>query len=183
MKHVILIHGAPYENEFYDAAKPSPSNTNWFPWLQKQITLKNELCQALEFPKPFDPVYSEWVNVFEQMKVSEETTLIGHSCGGGFLLRYLSENKDVRPKLVILVAPWLDPEPKELTTNFFDFEIDPELPKRFETHIFASADDFEGCLKSFAILKEKIPDAHWHEFSDKNHFCEKEFPELLEILN
>ncbi len=71
MKQTILIHGAPYEEEFYNPETPSPSNANWFPWLQKQMALKNELCQALEFPRPYDPIYSDWVSVFKSCNPTE----------------------------------------------------------------------------------------------------------------
>ena len=123
MKNTILIHGAPYEEEFRNPEKPSPSNTNWFPWLQKQLALRDEVSVAPEMPRPYDGIYSEWAEVMESYKINTETVLIGHSCGGGFLLRYLSENKQIKPTKVVLVAPWLDPEPHELTTPFFNFEI------------------------------------------------------------
>ena len=105
MKQVILIHGAPDKDEFYKPGKPSPSNGNWFPWLQKQFALKDMLSQALEFPRPYNPIYTDWVSVIENIKIDEETIFVGHSCGGGFLLRYLSENKHLKPKQIILVAP------------------------------------------------------------------------------
>lgn len=181
MKQTILIHGAPYEKEFYNPEKASPSNTNWFPWLQKQLALRDELCQALEFPKPYDPSYEQWVQVFEQMSINNETVLIGHSCGGGFLLRYLSEHSELKPKQVILVAPWLDPK-HELTENFFDFQIDPSLASRTNLEVFISSDDDEEMQTSFQKIKEVISEIHVHQFSDKGHFCEKDFPELLELL-
>lgn len=118
MNHVVLIHGAPYEEEFYNPEKPSPSHTNWFPWLQKQLALKDEISVAPEMPHPYNPIYEDHCAVFEQMKISNETILVGHSCGGGFLLRYFSEYPELHPKKIILVAPWIDPEPKELTTGF-----------------------------------------------------------------
>ncbi len=186
MKQVILIHGSPDEKEFYDPSVVSPSNNQWFPWIQRQLSLKDILSQALEFPKPYDPIYEEWVKVIENFIIDKDTILVGHSCGGGFLLRYLSEHPDLKPQKVILVAPWLDPL-HELPTNFFDFEIDPSLPSRTELHIFISSDDHEGVLKSFEMIKEKIPNAIIHEFKDKGHFVISDlkgeaFPELLEIL-
>lgn len=182
MKQVILIHGAPYEEEFYNSEKPSPSNTNWFPWIQKQLALKDVISVAPEMPKPYDPIYSDWADVFKQFSINSETILIGHSCGGGFLLRYLSENKNVQPAKVVLIAPWLDPEPHELTTLFFDFTIDTQLSERTDLHIFMSVDDFEGCLKSFEIIERELPSAHYHKFTNREHFTEQEFPELLEVI-
>lgn len=184
MKQTIVIHGAPYEDRFYSPETPSPSNSNWLPWLQKQLAIKDQLCQALEFPKPYDPIYKDWAEVLDQMKISSETTLIGHSCGGGFLLRYLSENKDINPGKVVLVAPWLDTQ-KELTTDFFKFEFDKNLTNRIELHVFISSDDDEN-IDSFEIVKKELPNAIYHEFTDKGHFDgngpEKSLPEILEVL-
>ena len=121
MNQVILIHGAPEEEEFKGDTWPSPSNGHWIPWIQKKLSQKEVLSQAPEMPKPYDPIYEDWVRVFKQFDVSSQTILVGWSCGGGFLLRYFSEHPEVTPKRVILIAPWLDPEPRELSTNFFDF--------------------------------------------------------------
>lgn len=182
MKNTILIHGAPYQDEFRDPTTPSPSNTNWFPWLQKQIALHDEISVAPEMPRPYDGVYSEWESIIKQYAITQETVLIGHSCGGGFLLRFLSENPTIIPKKVILVAPWLDPEPHELTTPFFDFKIDEGLSSRIELHFFMSSDDFEGCLKSFDLIKKALPNANYHMFDTKGHFTDKEFPEIIEVI-
>ncbi len=187
MNHIILIHGAPEEEDFRDTTKPSPSKRNWFPWIQEELRLNGIDSDAPEMPKPYDPIYQEWVKVFEQYSVSNETTLIGHSCGGGFILRYLSEHPEVTPKRAMLVAPWLDPEPREFSTNFFDFEIDSTLTKRIDIHIFMSSNDpVGGALQSFEVVKKALPNATYHTFSDKEHFdtreYEKEFHELLEEI-
>lgn len=182
MKQVILIHGLPDDNEFDDPSIPSPSNNQWFPWLQKQIEMKGGISQALEFPfVSKEPVYSGWVSTIENFKISSDTTLVGHSCGGGFLLRYLSENPEIVPGRVILVAPWIDPD-NTLTQDFFNFDMDASLAERVRIEIFASLDDMQMILKSVEIIREKIPGTVYHEFADKGHFCTPEFPELLEIL-
>lgn len=181
MKQVILIHGSPEEKEFYDPSFPSPSNCHWFPWIQKQLAFYGILCQCPEFPQPFDPAYEAWVQVFEQFSVNEETILVGHSCGGGFLLRYLSEHPNIAPKRVVLVAPWLDPE-KELSTPFFDFVIDAELATRTDLQVFISSDDENEILISCERIREMFPNATYHEFTDREHFCTPEFPELFETI-
>jgi len=43
-------------------------------------------------PEPYSPDYAKWCSVFKQFVIDSDTQLIGHSCGAGFLLRYLSEN-------------------------------------------------------------------------------------------
>lgn len=181
MQHVILIHGVPDKEEIYDPTIPSPSNNHWFPWLQKQLLMKDIVCQALEFPRAYDPVYADWLAIMSNCDINEETTLIGHSYGGGFLLRFLSENKDLKPKRVILVAPWLDPD-KELSTFSFDFSIDTELVERTDMHMYISSDDDESIQRSCEKIYHVLPSITKHEYKNKGHFCTLEFPELLELL-
>ncbi len=191
MKQVILIHGLPDKEEILDDIFPSPSNAHWFPWIQKQLTKKDILCQSLEMPKSYNPTYSEHKRVLDQMEISNETILVGHSCGGGFLLRYLSEHKELEPKRVILVAPWLDLEGslKKLNplSDYFDFEIDETITSRTDLHCMYSTDDSKDILNSVEMIKEKLPDIKMSAFTNKKHFTEKhlkskEFPELLELI-
>ena len=124
MKNAILVHGTCSKEEYFDSSEPSLSNAHWFPWLQKQLLVNNISCHSPEISNAHTPIYEKWKREFERFDVNENTILIGHSCGGGFLLRWLSENKIKIDKL-ILVAPWLDPE-RSKTTDFFDFEIDKD---------------------------------------------------------
>jgi predicted alpha/beta hydrolase family esterase len=191
MKQVILIHGLPDKEEVMGDVWPSPSNAHWFPWVQKRLTQQDILCQTPEMPRSYDPTYIEHERVLNQMEISNETILVGHSCGGGFLLRYLSEHPKLSPKKIILVAPWLDPEGylKELNpeSDYFDFTIDPELTERIGMYCMYSTDDDADILKSIEIIKKELPEMQVHTFTNKGHFTEpdlgtKEFPELLELI-
>lgn len=84
MNHTILIHGMPDKEEYYDASFESPSNMQWVPWIQKELSKRDILSQAPEMPKPYEPRYEKWKEVFEQFKISDESILVGHSCGGLF---------------------------------------------------------------------------------------------------
>jgi uncharacterized protein len=106
MKTAIIRHGKPSYEEYCNPRIPSPSNNHWLPWLQKQLLLNGFLAQTPELPAPYAPVYQDWCLAFEQFRIDEDTALIGHSCGAGFLLRWLSENKVTVGK-VALVAPFL----------------------------------------------------------------------------
>jgi predicted alpha/beta hydrolase family esterase len=115
---------------------------------------------------------------------TEETTLIGHSCGAGFIVRYLSEN-NIHVGKVVLVAPWIDPD-KILETGMFDFTPDENLVSKTKgVTIFNSDDDMEEVQKSVKILTEKIKNIEVREFQNMGHFCfedmgTEEFPKLLE---
>ena len=175
----LILHGMPSKSEYFDEKSPSPSNFCWYPYVQKQLSLKNISTQTPEFPEPYNPDYEKWSEIITQFKIDESTILIGHSCGAGFLLRYLSENKITIAKL-ILVAPWLDPN-KRLTNGFFDFQIEKSM---FNSDIclYYSTDDEEEVLQSVITIKTVFPNLNIRKFKDKDHFTFKEFPEILDDI-
>jgi len=185
MKSALLIHGTCDEEEYFSDKYPSLSNSHWFPWLQKQLLIKGIFTQTPEMPDAYKPDYEKWKNEFERFSIDEEAILVGHSCGGGFLVRWLSENK-IKVKKLVLVAPWLDPARKR-TTTFFDFTIDPTLSERVDTHILISNDDDEDIQVSVNKITEALPGAKRHDFQGMGHFTYEEmktakFPELLDII-
>jgi uncharacterized protein len=181
MKNAILIHGRPDRDE-----EPPFAEKHWFPWIKRKLEDLGFSVVMQDMPDAKDPNYSKWKEAFEKYPVNPDTTLVGHSCGGGFLVRWLSENK-VKVGKVVLVAPWLDPE-GEIDKEFFDFEIDPGIAERTEgLNIIYSTDDFSDIIESINILKSRLVGAEFQEFTDKGHFTledmgTEEFPELLASL-
>lgn len=156
MTNAILLHGMPSKAEYYSDKYPSASNSHWFPWLQKQLLIRDIAAYTPEVPHCYAPDYKTWYKEFERFDITPATILVGHSCGGGFIVRWLSEHPDIPVGKVILVAPWLDPNRDE-TTDFFEFTIDPDLAARTQgLHIFSSDDDSDGVQKSVRILREAI---------------------------
>jgi len=193
MKNAIIVPGRPDRDEYYNPTLTANSDAHWYPWLCKQLLMKDIHAVTVEPPVPFQPRYDTWKKEFERFDISQDTILVGHSYGGGFLVRYLSENKDTKVGKVVLVAPWLNPEnnPVSDTADSFEFEIDPELVRRTAgVTIFVSDDDQETILKSVAIIREKVKNVGHKEFHGLSHFCyqagydedleSEEFPELLE---
>jgi len=190
MQNAILVPGRPDKDQHYDSKRPSNSEDFWFGWLRRQLILKDIHAVAIEPPFPFRPRYEEWKREFQRFDILPDTILVGHSCGGGFLIRYLSDHKDLRVGKVFLVAPWINPfnDAESDTADFFDFEIDPDFPRRTGgVTVFVSIDDFKGVLKTVEILISKTKGINLREFKDKGHFTfsdlgTKEFPELLEEI-
>lgn len=184
MKTAVIIHGYNDKGEYLDESRRAPSNDHWIPWIQRQLLLKGIEAQAPEMPGFYEPRYEKWKETLERFTPDENTILIGHSCGGGFLVRWLSEN-NVRVGKVVLVAPWIDPE-KSIMPDFFNFEIDQKLvDKTMGLTIMYSADDFPDILTTVNILKSKLDKARFTQFEDKGHFVldsmkTEKFPELLE---
>jgi uncharacterized protein len=191
MKNAILIPGRPDREQHYDPKRPSNSEDHWFSWLKRQLILQDILTVSIEPPMPFRPRYEEWKREFERFDLTKETILVGHSCGGGFVVRYLSEHKDLEVGRVVLVAPWINPDddPASDTSDFFDFQIDPDFPSRTRgVIIFNSDDDQKSVQETVVILQAKVKGLDIRQFAGKGHFTLKslggpEFPELLaEVL-
>lgn len=189
MKTAIIIPGMPSKEEYFDPDQKAPSNMHWFSWIQRELLLEEILAQAIELPAPYEPNYEDWKKVFDQFEVNKDTHLIGHSCGAGFLVRWLSEN-DIKVGKVALVAPWLDPSGELSEDNhFFDFEIDENLgSKTDKLAIFFSSDDYEFIKESVdRIVGRVVGKVELFSFSDKGHFVmgdmnTEEFPELKKFL-
>jgi len=187
MSNAILVPGRPDKDEHYDPSRPSNSEDHWLSWLKRQLILQDVHAVSIEPPFPFRPRYDEWVREFERFEITPETILVGHSCGGGFLVRYLSEHKDVYVGKVALVAPWVNPgkNPNSDTADFFDFTIDPEFPSRTAgVTVFISSDDGRSVLETVEILRTQVHGLNFKEYTDKGHFTigamgTHEFPDLL----
>ena len=187
MKNAIILHGRPKKADYYSSKYPSMSNSHWLPWLQKQLLNEDIFAATPEVPLSYEPVWERWVKEVERYDITPDTLLVGHSTGGGFWVRYLSEHKDVKVGKVVLVAPWIDVEHLD-PNNFFNFEIDPNVAIRTNgILIFNSDNDAPEIQSSVLELRDKIKDIKYREFHKLGHFTHKympsdEFPELLEEI-
>src|SRR5579863_5933198 len=109
MRRVIILHGTCSRKDYYDGNIPALSNQNWIPWLQKQLIIRDYAVYTPDIPMAFRPDYDIWRREIEHYEIGASTSLVGHSTGGGFWVRWLSEHPDIRVGKVMLVAPWLDP--------------------------------------------------------------------------
>jgi uncharacterized protein len=188
MKNAIILHGMPSRKEYYSLKKPTLSNAHWFPWLQKQLYARDIKADTPEVPHSYDPQWELWVREVERFEIDENTTLIGHSCGAGFWVKYLSIHKELKVGKVILVAPWIDPDNDEARDFFMHFKIDVDMVKRTKgITIFNSDNDMGNVHKTVALLREQIKDIEYQEFRKYGHFTldhmkTDKFPELLKEL-
>jgi predicted alpha/beta hydrolase family esterase len=186
MNQVILIHGRPDKEEYFDDTMPKPHEAHWFPWLKTELEERGIKTFIPIMPQPYEPDYEEWGKVFETYKITPETMLVGHSRGGGFLLRYLSEH-NISVAGFIMVAPSILPNPG-VVTGFSEYEIDKSIVNRIpKISLFYSLDDEEGIVKSVEKIKEFLPNITYREFPDKGHFTRGDlgteaFPELLDEI-
>ena len=183
MKKAIILHGMSDSKEEYDGHE---SDHHWLPWLGAELEKRGYEVVTPELPEPYHPVYVAWKEVFEQYVLDEETVLVGHSCGAGFLIRYLSET-DKQVGKVILVAPYLDPDGDHIP-EFFDFPIKQNLAVQTKgVTIFISTDDDEDIQESVRIIERECNDVEKKVFQGMGHFTlgemgTREFSELLGMV-
>lgn len=189
MKNAIIVHGMADQEEYYDLAQPSMSNSHWLPWLQAQLLKKDIAAATPEIPNAFRPDWELWCKEVERYDITPTTLLVGHSCGAGFWVKWLSQHKDVKVGKVILVAPWLGYHSDGSLDPFFaDLQIDPYLALRTRGfYVFNSDDDAAEIQQSVSDIKTQVPSTDYREFSGQGHFTytsmgKAEFPELLEEL-
>jgi hypothetical protein len=186
MKNAIILHGQPSKNEYYNPTMPSMSNAHWIPWLQGQLLKHDILAATPEVPMAFAPDYELWRKEVERFEVTPDTLIVGHSRGGDFWLRWLSEHKFQRVNKVVLVAPSLGYLTED--DNYFGhFELDPDLAGRTAGFsLFASDNDKPNMIRTAQEIREKIHNVRYREFH-LGHFTSgsmgtTEFPKLLEEL-
>ncbi len=187
MKNAIILHGRPDKAQFDDPNFPSTSNYYWLPWAQKQLALKGIPTNTPEVPNAWRPHYPTWKRAFEHCDVNSETILIGHSCGAGFIVRWLSENKDVKTDKVILVAPWVDPsgDPGNADSeNFLNFVIDSKLEKRTKGLVIINSDNDMGTIqRSVKKLRSEIENIKYIELHERGHFYDEKNMQLQELID
>ena len=135
------------------------SSANWFEHTRQFIVEAGAECHVPDFPESESPVYGEWVRHLEEHveKIDENSVILGHSLGCGFINRYLSEN-DIKIKALILVAPTLNDCGIREIRNFFLTTLDyQKIQNSVELiHILASTDDPFIPLEDIKILGEKL---------------------------
>ncbi|MDP4030861.1 MAG: alpha/beta hydrolase [Patescibacteria group bacterium] len=78
---------------------------NWFPWLERELKKLGIEVFVPRFPTPKGQTLDNWLKTFEpyQKYVNEESVLVGHSMGPGFIFRIL-EQWNIRIKAAILAV-------------------------------------------------------------------------------
>jgi predicted alpha/beta hydrolase family esterase len=109
MKNFVTIHGCPSDVEKALNPETRTYDKHWQPWLVENLKKHGYVADFPLMPEPWSPVYEEYKKVVDNLEINENTTLIGHSCGSAFLVRYLGDTKKKIDKL-ILVAPWKIPD-------------------------------------------------------------------------
>ena len=185
MKKAIIVHGCADEEGL--SSELRTYDKHWMPWLKRELIARGWKVETPSMPNPWKPDYDAYKKMFEELLVTEDTVLIGHSCGGAFLVRWLGDSKK-KVGTLVLVAPWKIPDEGDSTQRaFYEYPIDPSIKDRVkEIIIFTSDDEEEEGKQSAQIFHDALGgrvvslDGHGHyTLSDMGT---EEFPELLEVL-
>lgn len=195
-KQIIVIHGGDtfgtYEEYVAFLKNVAIDSLDYFGRKTWKETLPAKIGDQFEIIAPRMPnrtnaKYLEWKIWFEKLLpfLESEIILVGHSLGGIFLAKYLSENSVSKNiKGVFLVgAPYDD---KDADYSLADFNLPNNLEKlqsqSGELFIFHSKDDPVVPFADFEKYKSALPGAHTMIFEDRGHFNQEEFPELVDEI-
>lgn len=194
-QQVVAIHGGGSYNDrkaYLKSLKVYPVSIGTFnPRVDWKTNLSKSLGKNFEVLLPRMPNsnsarYEEWKIWFKRMVpfLKKGVILLGHSLGGIFLAKYLSENKFPKKiKAVILVAAPYNTKKRHPTA---DFNLNEKLPKFISQSkrliIIHSLDDKVVDYKEALEYKDVLPDAELITFKNRGHFNQSEFPEIVELI-
>lgn len=137
-------------------------------------------------PNAMNAKYAEWKIYFEKYipYIQDGVIIVGHSLGGIFLAKYLSEN--TFPKRITATALVAAPFEGRAEYSLADFILPQslELFQNQSPHIFLyhSEDDPTVPFDDVHKYAAKLPKAIVKTFKDRGHFNQEEFPELIEEI-
>lgn len=192
-QQVIVIHGGDSflkKSEYLHFLKTVPLTLKR---LLPSRGWKSSLPQALgpsyevllpRMPNDMNARYGEWKLWFGRMRpyLKSNVVLVGHSQGGLFLIKYLSENSFPRKiRALILVAP-----PHNQTKGVGDFRLTSSFRRlrRQSSRIifFHSQDDPVVPFREMKKYQVELPDAEYIVFKKRGHFTQARFPEMVRLI-
>lgn len=191
---VFAIHGGnafeTYEEYIADLRQKTVTieRTRFIDW---KGNLQKDLGDAYEvilprMPNSWNARYSEWKIWFEKFvpQLDDNVIFIGHSLGGILLTKYLSEEqypKKIRATLLV-AAPYNAPDDHP----YVDFNIMTPLTKLQEQGgeiiLYQSKDDQDVPFSNFERYQKELSTAQARIFTDRQHFNQAHFPELVQDI-
>jgi len=195
-QQIVIIHGGTtFENQenYLNYLKNKEIDLERLrPYLDWKYSLQNELGENFDIflpqmPDKTNARYEEWKIWFERILplLDKEIILIGHSLGGIFLAKYLSENSVTNKiKATILVAAPFDGEGSE--ESLASFKLSSSLSKFAEQggkiYLIQIKDDPHMSLAQLERYKKALPLAETMVFENRGHFNQESFPEIIELI-
>jgi len=198
-KQIVIIHGGTsfktYEDYISYLKNEEISLEDLKPSKKWKDTLAAELGEDYEIliprmPNSNNARYDEWKLWFNKIAeiLNDEVVLIGHSLGGIFLAKYLSENIFPRKIIttILVAAPFNDTDDVDGQESLIDFSLPSSLAKFTEqsqkTYLMHSQDDHVVSFEQLKKYQQALPSAQIMVFDNRQHFLHETFPEMVELI-
>ena len=195
-QQILIIHGGTTFNNYKEYfsylknkkidLKKLRHRNKWTETLSEKLGKKFEVFLP-KMPNPANARYKEWRIWFEKIidLLNSDLILIGHSLGGIFLAKYLSENiisKKIKATILI-AAPFDDANSEESLTDF----VLPSSLSKFSAqggkiYLLQSKDDKVVPFNQVKKYKKALPKAITKIFTNREHFNQKTFPEIIKLI-
>ncbi len=196
-KQIVIIHGGyvyDTKDDFLVRLKEKKvsrddfiSRKDWKDDFEENLRNEFEIFTP-RMPNKENAKYTEWKIWFEKLIpfLDDDITLIGHSLGGLFLVKYLSESLfPKKVKALILIAPPYSGKNNNYNINtdfLFNDDFQSVINQVKDIILFHSTDDKIVPFTDFEKYKEKLPNASSNSFNDRGHFNIRNFPELIGVI-
>lgn len=159
---------------------------DWKESLQEELGEKFEVFVP-KMPNVTNARYEEWKIWFVRIlsELNENIIIIGHSLGGIFIAKYLSENKSPKKikAVILLAAPYDDKESEEPLAEFnITSSLDIFTKQVEEIYLIQSKDDPVVAFSEFAKYKKALPNAKTLILDGMGHFKIETFPEIVDLI-
>ncbi len=194
-KQVLYIHGGmvfPSSEDFRSYLEKKTAtlddlrpHSDWKAGLQDALGDNFDVL-TVKMPNKQNASYTEWRIWFSKILplLSDDAILIGHSLGGLFLVKYLSEQSITKKigSLLLVAAPFAGSKDEPLADFNFSGSF-PEISRHVgSVHIFASEDDPVVPFADAEKYQKMLPTAVLHRLSGYGHFRGERFPELVSLI-
>jgi len=196
-KQVLVIHGGSthtsYENYLNTLKNKNPklewnlSKRGWKDNLQDRLG-HEYLVYTPQMPNKTNAQYDEWKIWFEKIatQLDDDFILIGHSLGGIFVVKYLSENvlsKKIK-KLFLISAPFNSEDLGKEGLLSFERKADlKNLSKQVsDIFVYHSKDDPEVPFSHLERYSKDLPGANIRALDTEGHFLGESIPGLVEDI-
>lgn len=192
-KQILIIHGGDSFASYEDYLANLTAKELDYERLQPSKRWKDTIIESFpeadvltpEMPNKANAQFDEWKLWFEKIIpfFGDDVRIIGHSLGAMFLAKYLHQHPlDSPVRQLFLLAGGYGNADSEGYGNFVVTSATGLEQSAQEIHVMHSEDDFVVPYSELDGYERDLPAAHIHRFTDRNHFLDAEFPELIELL-
>lgn len=183
MKNALIVHGTNANH-----------TSNWFPWLEKELTNRGYEVWIPNLPHSEPKHYNipEYKQLIEsKWEINSDSILIGHS-GGAVVLLSILENlpEDVVVQKVIFISGYTDDQGWPAIKDYFSQTHNwKKIRQHAKEFILFHSDDDPYMSKEHGAVSSRRLEAELIVLPDSGHFNLeksprfKEFPELLEKVS